>query len=133
MADMQPGGNSHSTPTGHAYLDDDGIVHFVCSPGAEVDEAAAKAQEEAVLLAADGGDYPLIVELDGIKSIDGRARRYHAHETGRSFSAVALVVGSPLSKVVGNFFLGLNRQVFPPLRLFDDMASAKAWLKRTAE
>ena len=45
----------------------------------------------------------------------------------RVWSETALVVGSPVSRVIGNFFVGLNRPKYP-LRLFDDQEFATAWL-----
>jgi hypothetical protein len=42
-------------------------------------------------------------------------------------AAVALIVGTPLTRVMANFFLSVNKPVFPT-RMFDDEASAVAWL-----
>ena len=41
--------------------------------------------------------------------------------------AVALVIDSPLSRVLGNFFLGFNRPE-TPARLFTSVDEARAWL-----
>jgi hypothetical protein len=43
-------------------------------------------------------------------------------------SAVALIVDTPLSRVLGNFFLAVNKPLYPT-RLFDNEASALAWLQ----
>jgi hypothetical protein len=43
------------------------------------------------------------------------------------FSATALIISSPLSRAIGNFFLGLNRTSMPT-RLFTSEADALAWL-----
>lgn len=43
-------------------------------------------------------------------------------------SAVALLVSTPLSRMMGNFFVTVNKPV-APTRLFDDEASALAWLQ----
>jgi hypothetical protein len=37
-------------------------------------------------------------------------------------------VANPLSRVIGNFFLGLSKTAFP-LRLFSDTDNAIAWLR----
>ncbi len=42
-------------------------------------------------------------------------------------SAVALIVATPLSRMSGNFFLSVAQPDLPT-RLFDDEASAVAWL-----
>ena len=50
----------------------------------------------------------------------------------RARVAIALLVGSPLSRVIGNFFVGLNRSTFP-LRLFTSEEEAIAWLRTFLE
>jgi hypothetical protein len=42
-------------------------------------------------------------------------------------SAVAIVVDTPLTRTMGNFFLAVNKPV-APTRLFEDEGSAVAWL-----
>lgn len=131
---MQANGSDAVFPTrtGRAFVDERGLVRFVCEPGAELDEADAIANTEAILAAAAGGRHPLIVDMRQIKSIDAQARRYHAEVSGQQFTRVALLVGSPLSRVIGNFFLGLNRSR-QLLELFSDEAAAVAWLEESVE
>jgi hypothetical protein len=50
---------------------------------------------------------------------------------GDLVSAVALVVATPLSRMMGNFFLTVSKPM-APTRLFDDEASALAWLQEFA-
>ena len=47
---------------------------------------------------------------------------------GRVSAAVALLIGSPMSRVIGNFYLGFNRPQ-TPTRLFTDTDEAEAWLR----
>ena len=42
--------------------------------------------------------------------------------------AVALLVGSPLSRAIGNFYLGFNRPTVPT-RIFNAEAAALEWLQ----
>ena len=128
MSDDFSRDNVKRTATGMGFLDAHGIVRFECDHGAIIDEAAAITNTEAIIAAADGGRYPLIVDMRRVKSIDAGARRYHATVSGLHFTAVALLVESPLSVVIGNFFLGLNRPDYP-LRLFKDEPAAIGWLK----
>jgi len=61
--------------------------------------------------------------------MDREARRYFAgEETAKVESAAALLIESPLSKAIGNFFMGLNKPIVPT-RLFTSEAEALAWLK----
>ena len=43
-------------------------------------------------------------------------------------SALALIASTPLSRVLGNFYLRVNKPLYPA-RLFDNEASALAWLQ----
>jgi hypothetical protein len=43
-------------------------------------------------------------------------------------SAAALLIGSPLTRAIGNFFMGLNKPLIPT-RLFTSETEALAWLK----
>jgi hypothetical protein len=70
-----------------------------------------------------------MVDLRPIRSMDKASRSYSASaEHSDTMSAVALIVGSPLSRALGNFFLGLNVPPFP-VKLFSDEAQARMWLK----
>ena len=41
--------------------------------------------------------------------------------------ALALIVGGPFSRVLGNFFIGFNKGAYP-VKLFTDESDAKDWL-----
>ncbi len=58
-----------------------------------------------------------------------RPARIEFARRGDLVSAVALVVGTPLSRMMGNFFLSVSRPM-APTRLFEDEASELAWLHR---
>ena len=57
-----------------------------------------------------------------------RPARIEFVRRGDLVSAVALIVGTPLSRMMGNFFLTVSKPM-APTRLFDDEASALAWLQ----
>jgi hypothetical protein len=46
-------------------------------------------------------------------------------------NSMAVLIKSPISRVVGNFFLGINKPAVPT-RLFDNEADALEWLKKFA-
>jgi hypothetical protein len=74
------------------------------------------------------GPKPTLVLMEDMARVDRDARECLASEAYmRVCSQTALVVGSPVSRVIGNFFLGLNRPKYP-LRLFDAQEPATAWL-----
>jgi hypothetical protein len=43
-------------------------------------------------------------------------------------SHMAVLVGNPMSRIIGNFFLRVTRPAYPT-RLFTDEASARRWLR----
>ena len=64
-----------------------------------------------------------------IKSISRDARMYYANERTASIQrATALLVDSPLTRVIANFFMGLNRPLSPS-RMFTDQTQAIRWLQ----
>ena len=73
--------------------------------------------------------YPLLVDARAVKFIEREARQYFA-VNGREtrIVAFAIMVKSPLSRMIGNFFIGLNKPSIPA-RLFDDENEAIKWLK----
>jgi hypothetical protein len=80
-----------------------------------------------------GKKCPFFVDISKVLSVDRDARIYYVDEIERGpISAVALLVGSPLSKVIGNFFIGLNRGS-APCKLFTSETKAIEWLKGFVE
>jgi hypothetical protein len=72
---------------------------------------------------------PLLVDLREAKSQTAEARAYLAGPEGLAVSqAVGLLIGSPVSRVLGNFYLGLNKPSIPT-RLFTSDEEALAWLR----
>jgi len=62
--------------------------------------------------------------------MDKESRRFHAGEMPEQYAkAVALIEKSPVSKVIGNFFLGINKPPFPT-KLFTKKHEAIHWLKK---
>ena len=70
----------------------------------------------------------VLIDITGVTEISKEARDYFANErTAAIQRATALVVGSPVSRVIGNFFMGLNKPI-SPTRLFTDPSKAIRWL-----
>lgn len=71
---------------------------------------------------------PCVVDLRGLRSMSAEARAFLAGPGGVSIApAVGIVVSSPLSRAIGNFYLGFNRPRVPT-RLFTSYAAAESWL-----
>lgn len=76
---------------------------------------------------------PVLVDMSHIRG-ESRAARQHfgSDEAATQYSAVALLVASPVSRVVGSFFLRLVAHK-TPTRLFTDEAAAVDWLVDAAK
>lgn len=71
----------------------------------------------------------VIIDMSAVFEISKEARDYFANERTASIQrATALLIGSAVSRIIGNFFLGLNKP-FTPTRLFTDPAEAIKWLR----
>ena len=111
------------------WLGEDGIVRIIWVPGAEVTLEDAQETMAAYLKINQGRKRPLFVDTKTMKSLAREARHYYAsEEAARVASAVAVIVGTPVSRVLGNFYLGLSNPHLPT-RLFSSEEDALEWLK----
>ncbi len=71
----------------------------------------------------------VLIDMAAISEISKEARDYFANERTASIQrATALLISSPVSRVIGNFFMGLNEPI-SPTRLFTDPREAIKWLQ----
>lgn len=71
----------------------------------------------------------VLIDMTAVSEISKEARDYFANErTGSIQRATALLIGSPVSRVIGNFFMGLNKPIHPAM-LFTDPQKAIEWLQ----
>ena len=71
----------------------------------------------------------VLIDMAAISEISKEARDYFANERTASIQrATALLISSPASRIIGNFFMGLNKPI-SPTRLFTDPREAIKWLQ----
>ena len=118
------------TRTERLWLHPDGYVIAEVKPGLVADLDDAIVNVEAVATLAAGKPRPLLLDMRAHASSATReCREYYAgSEAQRVNLAAAMLVRSNVSRVIGNFFLGLNKTRFP-FRLFADVDEAIAWLR----
>lgn len=110
-------------------LGGDGIARYVARPDADITLADAEEVHEAATNLYAGSTYPLLVDIRGVRSASREARESFAStKTINTTSAVALVVASPVSRIIGNFFIQLDKPAFP-VQLFTRETDAIAWLQ----
>lgn len=69
----------------------------------------------------------VVVYLDRLVEIDREARRAHTQVYGETLVGAAYIGGTPLSRALMAFFLGL-RPLHVPVRLFEASEDGLAWL-----
>jgi len=112
------------------WLEDNGIVHLRVGteehrngkPYTKMD--ALDAKEGIEELTADRSKIYIIADMRNARKITAEARRVHSSARTQR---LALWVGNPVSRMLGNVYLGLNGGAFPT-RLFTDESKATEWL-----
>lgn len=122
-----------TTRTSQVWLRVDGIIQVVTFPQAQESLEDARANVAAGFKVGLEQRPPLLVDIRGIQGMDRAARAYYSSaEVGQTLKAIALLIESPVSKVLANFFLGLNKASVP-VRLFTSEEAALTWLKNFIE
>jgi hypothetical protein len=125
---ITPPQNALSNTCFKTWMTADNICCTQVKPNAVIELKDAVQNRADVISIAMSKIPPILVDLREIKSISREARDYFSmknHEP--QVSAIAMVVRSPLSKVIGNFFLGVNKPVVPT-HLFTSAEKAYHWL-----
>jgi len=116
------------------WLGEDGIVRSVELPNTGVKVRAAtlahtKEVFSAILKASKGKKRPFLSDVRKFKSADRESREYFASkEVANAISAMAVLIGSPVGRIMGNFFLNFNKPKYP-VKLFTSESAAIEWLK----
>ena len=117
------------TGTSTLWRREDGIVHCVFQRGTALDLEEARRQMATIRELTGGQKAPMLVDITLATSADGPARDYFASEAAAAVTVgLAFIVGSAVSRVLGAFFVGLNKPPYP-VKLFTDEAAAVEWLR----
>ena len=109
-------------------LDPRGFVRATMKEGAEFDLEDAREATAATDRLTAGVAYPLLVDSRGLRYQTKAAREHFVGPEGvKVATAVALLVGSPVTRMVGNFFLRTNEHR-NPTQLFSSETEAVRWL-----
>jgi len=122
--DYESGVKTH--PKFRMWLRPDGIVQMAWVTLVDIRLEDAIAAIQAMTELTGGRLSPLLVDLHD-SGQQARAARLEFTSQADLVSAVALIVGTPLSRIMGNFFLGVSRPPYP-VRMFDTEESALVWL-----
>lgn len=72
------------------------------------------------------GPVPILVDMRGMTRLERPAREHFIGDQG-GVSAIALLAGSAVNRMIANFFIGLKRMPIP-IRIFTDRDAAQSWL-----
>jgi hypothetical protein len=77
-----------------------------------------------------GKKMPALIISQGVTSVDKSAREYLASDEGiEGLVASAIVVNTPFSNVLSNFFLKVNKTKLP-VKIFSNTSRAEKWLQQ---
>jgi hypothetical protein len=112
------------------FIGDDGILRqYANSNGVETLESAIENIAICKQLLDDERDV-VLVDISKLDRVDFQARKYYSSEEIRNtFTAVAFLVNSFTSKVIGNFMMGINKMKVP-IKLFCSEPEAIDWLNK---
>lgn len=107
----------------------EGIVQIECEPNTIMTLELGRYSTLKIGELINGNPKPLLCDLTNVVKMSQDCRKYFAgKEHAAVFTKCALIVTSPFSKIIGNFFLGANKPI-KPTRLFNDADQGLMWLK----
>ncbi len=131
MFDAQSGMKDNYTENEHVKLwIEDGILFTVYKPNLEITLEVAKKIVHERLQLAQNQTFSVLFDMRELKSADKEARTYLARhpEANRGMSASALLVDNQVVKLIGNFFIKMDKPIIPT-KMFSDLEDAVNWLK----
>jgi hypothetical protein len=112
------------------WMGSDGIARTKVKPQAEVTLKESLENSAAVNNLHTTKKFPLLIDSRLIKSITKEARdNFSIKNRATNINCFAIIIGSPLSRIIGNFFMGLNKPSVPA-KLFNNEQDAIVWLKQ---
>jgi hypothetical protein len=111
-----------------AWLRADGILVYSPRPDLQIDLETA---QQITILGKELVDHPVpvLVHMGNVRRVTKEARALFASdEYTKVAGQSALLVTSPVSRVISNFFVGLDKPIYP-VRVFTNENKALDWLK----
>lgn len=132
MKDIQAAIKSHieTTRCFDTFIVEGEVCVTIVKKDSEITLDDALENTRAVQKVSNGINYPMLVDTREIRSISKEARDHFSmrNRTGH-VNCIAVLIESPVSMVVGNFFMGLNKPAVPT-KLFTTPEKAFKWLEK---
>ena len=118
------------TRTHEGFLGEDGIIYVKAYDNLTHNIQDGIAVSGIYQKLSEGKKRPVVCDMSQIKGIDRECREYYAgEEHNAEYIAIALVVKSKISRVIGNFFLGINKPI-NPTTLVDSVEDGVTWANK---
>lgn len=124
---ITPPADAIMAPSGPIWVSDDGIIITINN---FVDHSHQDAIENLRITKDIAGDkpMPLLVDITKVRNISKEAREEYVAPANKEFvTAVGLLTGSNVGRMIGNLFMSLNKHIVP-VKMFTDIDKAKDWL-----
>jgi hypothetical protein len=108
-------------------LEGAGFIRATVDDRAEMTVDDARAALVAIRSLGEGQRRPTLVDMRAVKAITREGRDHFRDASAVECTRVALLVASPVGRVIGNFFLRTQISGMPT-KIFDDEDAAIGWL-----
>mgnify|MGYP002336191693 CR=1 FL=1 len=110
-------------------LESEGIMYIECLPGTTLTLEDARESTRIGGELTENIPRPLLCDLTNVVKMSQECRQHFAGaEHAKVFTKCVLIITSPMSRIIGNFFLGANRPL-RPTRLFTSREEGLDWLR----
>lgn len=108
----------------------DNLCYSIVKENAVIELEDAENNSIDVKTISKGKIYPIFVDIRAIKEIKKEARDHFTMKNRQpGVSAIAILINSPVSRIIGNFFMGINKPSVPS-QLFTSEEKAITWLNQ---
>jgi len=115
---------------GKVWRDDNGIIRYTVLEGVVERIENAREMISAIRSITGNEKHHTLIDIRGLKSTDKETRDYYASKEvfeAANGGACAILVGSPITAVIGNMFIRVNTPLYK-VKLFHSVEKASDWL-----
>jgi len=121
---------SISTKKGKVYIDKHGILIQTYIENADLTLEDARADFKSYNELCKDCKLPVLIDMENVKSVEREARAFYSSKEATNYiTAAGLLITNPVNRIIGNFYMGLNKTAFP-FRMFTERKKAIQWLKK---
>jgi hypothetical protein len=129
LIDTQMNVHQYEGPTFKVFLEEEALIVIDIKPGSSCNLEGAIDIIDAIRKLSNGSSFMVLADISKLIGMSADGRAYVRKEGFKipHMEKIALIVGNPLSRIVGSFYIGLSRPPMP-IKLFDNKEKAKTWL-----